>query len=171
MLLDTRSKRRSNRDDFDNYPTSKRNCRPITTKHLPTPSPPPPSTTSKSLKSTPTLIPTPAQDPVRLFFLNHLSNPYPTPSEKEKLCKKAKITRRKLESDLTNWRRRSDWTDIMNTYCGGDKGAMRTMVAAIERGEERDGELLERFGRMRAYLEKRDEQAGEWVHKVSLSRV
>ena len=44
---------------------------------------------------------------------------------------------------------------------------MRTMVAAIERGEERDVELLERFGRMRAYLEKRDEQAGEWVHKVS----
>jgi len=59
----------------------------------------------------------------------------------------------------------------MNTYCGGDKAAMRTMVLAIERGEERDGELLERFGRMRAYLEKRDEQAGEWVIKVSSSRV
>ena len=59
----------------------------------------------------------------------------------------------------------------MNTYCGGDKGAMRTMVAAIERGEERDGELLERFGRMRAYLEKRDEQAGDWVFEVGLVSV
>ena len=54
----------------------------------------------------------------------------------------------------------------MNTYCGGDKGSMRTMVACIERGEERDVELLERFGRMKAYLEKRDEQAGEWVYQV-----
>jgi len=44
---------------------------------------------------------------------------------------------------------------------------MRKMVTAIERGEEKDVELLERFGRMRAYLEKRDEQAGEWVLKVS----
>jgi hypothetical protein len=54
----------------------------------------------------------------------------------------------------------------MNTYCGGDKSAMRTMIACIERGEERDVELLARFGRMKAYLEKRDEQAGEWVYQV-----
>lgn len=54
----------------------------------------------------------------------------------------------------------------MNTYCGGDKGAMKVMVGCIERGEERDVELLERFGRMKAYLEKRDEQAGEWVYQV-----
>jgi hypothetical protein len=40
------------------------------------------------------------------------------------------------------------------------------MIAAIERGEERDGELLGGFGRMKAYLEKRDEQAGEWVYQV-----
>jgi len=58
----------------------------------------------------------------------------------------------------------------MNTYCGGDKGSMRTMIAAIERGEERDVELLERFGRMKAYLEKRDEQAGEWVYQVCLPK-
>jgi hypothetical protein len=54
----------------------------------------------------------------------------------------------------------------MNTYCGGDKGSMRTMISAIERGEERDQDLLARFGRMKAYLEKRDEQAGEWVYQV-----
>jgi len=54
----------------------------------------------------------------------------------------------------------------MNTYCGGDKGSMKTMISAIERGEERDEELLARFGRMKAYLEKRDEQAGEWVYQV-----
>ena len=43
---------------------------------------------------------------------------------------------------------------------------MKVMVGCIERGEERDAELLERFGRMKAYLEKRDEQAGEWVYQV-----
>ena len=162
-------KRRSHDHDSDRYRTSKRSCRPTTTKYLPTPSPPP---STQSLKSSSTITKPshsdqpPAPDPVRQYFLTHLSSPYPTPSEKEKLCKKAKITRRKLESDLTNWRRRSDWTDIMNTYCGGDKSAMRTMISAIERGEERDEELLARFGRMKAYLEKRDEQAGEWVYQV-----
>ena len=160
--------RKRDHDDSDRYRTSKRSCRPTTTKYLPTPSPPLSTKSLKpsSLNSSSTKNNTTAPDPVRQYFLTHLSSPYPTPSEKEKLCKKAKITRRKLESDLTNWRRRSDWTDIMNTYCGGDKSAMRTMVAAIERGEERDVELLARFGRMKAYLEKRDEQAGEWVYQV-----
>jgi len=164
-----RTKRRLLHDDSDRCRTSKRSCRPTTTKYLPTPSPPP---STKSLKPSSTITPhtsttaNPAPDPVRQYFLTHLSSPYPTPTEKEKLCKKAKITRRKLESDLTNWRRRSDWTDIMNTYCGGDKGSMKTMISAIERGEERDEELLARFGRMKAYLEKRDEQAGEWVYQV-----
>jgi len=163
------SKRRSNYDDSDRHRTSKRSCRPTTTKYLPTPSPPP-SSPNKSLKpssnTTTKFAQPPAPDPVRQYFLTHLSSPYPTPTEKEKLCKKAKITRRKLESDLTNWRRRSDWTDIMNTYCGGDKGSMKTMISVIECGEERDVELLARFGRMKAYLEKRDEQAGEWVYQV-----
>lgn len=56
----------------------------------------------------------------------------------------------------------------MNVYCGGDKGAMKSMIEAIQRGEEEDEELLERFGKMRAYLEKRDEQAGDWVFEVGL---
>jgi hypothetical protein len=42
------------------------------------------------------------------------------------------------------------------------------MIDAIERGEERDEGLLERFGRMKMYLEKKDEQAGEWVLQVCL---
>lgn len=54
----------------------------------------------------------------------------------------------------------------MNVYCGGDKGAMKSMIETIQRGEEEDEELLERFGKMRAYLEKRDEQAGDWVFEV-----
>jgi len=49
---------------------------------------------------------------------------------------------------------------------GGDKGAMGRMVRALEKGEERDEELVRRFEGMRAYLEKRDEQAGEWVLQV-----
>ena len=59
----------------------------------------------------------------------------------------------------------------MNTYCGGDKGAMKSMIECIQKGEEEDEELLERFGKMRAYLEKRDEQAGDWVFEVSLVSV
>jgi len=55
---------------------------------------------------------------------------------------------------------------MMNTFCGGDKGAMGRMVSALEKGEERDEELVRRFEGMRAYLEKRDEQAGEWVLQV-----
>jgi len=59
----------------------------------------------------------------------------------------------------------------MNVYCGGDKGAMKSMIETIQRGEEEDEELLERFGKMRAYLEKRDEQAGDWVFEVGLVSV
>lgn len=183
LMKAERAMKRSGRDEtHEHHRTAKRTCRPPTTKYHPSPSPtpslsPPPlrrsksTTTAKSLtslKST-TKPPPPSQpshDPVRQFFLTHLSNPYPSPTEKTTLCKAANITRRKLESDLTNWRRRSDWTDMMNTYCGGDKGAMGRMIDAIERGEERDEGLLERFGRMKMYLEKKDEQAGEWVLQV-----
>lgn len=108
-------------------------------------------------------------DPVRKYFIDNISNPYPSPSEKDRLCKVAKISRRKLESDLTNWRRRSEWTEIMNTYCNGDKGLMQRMIEDVESGKDVGDEIRGRYDRMRAYLEKRDEQAGEWVAEVRTS--
>lgn len=106
-------------------------------------------------------------DPIRQFFIDNIANPYPTASQKDTLCKTANITRKKLESDLTNWRRRSEWTDIMNTYCRGNKELMRHLIEDIESGKDVGEEVMERYERMKGYLEKRDEQAGEWVFQVS----
>lgn len=107
-------------------------------------------------------------DPVRQFFIDNIANPYPSASQKDALCLAASITRKKLESDLTNWRRRSEWTDIMNTYCSGNKTLMQKMIEDLESGRVDVGEEIRgRYERMKGYLEKRDEQAGEWVFQVS----
>ena len=55
----------------------------------------------------------------------------------------------------------------MNTYCGGDKGLMKRMIEDIESGKAVGEEVMERYERMRGYLEKKDEQPGEWVYEVS----
>ena len=55
----------------------------------------------------------------------------------------------------------------MNLYCHGDKGLMKRLVEDIESGVEVDEEIKERYGRMKGYLEKKDEQPGDWVYEVS----
>ena len=115
-------------------------------------------------------IPPPNLDALRLWFLAHLSNPYPTSSEKESLATSAGIPRAKIDSDMTNWRRRAGWTDIKDRWAGGDKARMRRLIEGVEHGEEARGEVREEVERMKGYLERREgEKVGEWVHEVSRS--
>lgn len=112
--------------------------------------------------------PTPT-DHLRLWFLQNLSNPYPTPYEKEALATAAGCPRSKVDSDLTNWRRRAGWTDIKDRWVNGDKAKMKRLIEDVEGGHERRGEVVEEVERMRGYLERREEErVGDWVHEVGL---
>ncbi|WVW84417.1 hypothetical protein I302_106451 [Kwoniella bestiolae CBS 10118] len=105
---------------------------------------------------------------VRLWFLNHLSRPYPTLSQKETLATKAGITRNKVDSDLTNFRRRAGWTDLMNRFCGGDRDKMKRLVERVENGKETREEVLKSVQRMKDYLGRREEKrVGDWIREVT----
>ncbi|OCF30973.1 hypothetical protein I316_07380 [Kwoniella heveanensis BCC8398] len=112
---------------------------------------------------------------IRLWFLDNISYPYPTVSMKEHLASKAGITRAKVDSDLTNFRRRAGWTEIMNEWCGGDRNKMRKLIERVESGkEDEDEELVRRVQAVKEYLtRKEEERVGDWVREdvwpVSLS--
>nr|ACZ51520.1 Sxi1 [Kwoniella heveanensis] len=112
---------------------------------------------------------------IRLWFLDNISYPYPTVSMKEHLASKAGITRAKVDSDLTNFRRRAGWTEIMNEWCGGDRNKMRKLIERVESGQEdEDEELVRRVQAVKEYLtRKEEERVGDWVREdvwlVSLS--
>ncbi|OCF62260.1 hypothetical protein L486_01928 [Kwoniella mangroviensis CBS 10435] len=144
-----------------------------------------PSVSSPSIPITRAPSPTPSEEPstpprkeenqkeanhsvVRLWFLNHLSRPYPTLSQKETLATKAGITRNKVDSDLTNFRRRAGWTDLMNRFCGGDRDKMKRLIERVESGREQREEVLKSVQRMKDYLgRKEEERVGDWVKEVT----
>lgn len=114
---------------------------------------------------------TPA-DHLRLWFLNHLANPYPTPSEKDQLSRLTGIARNKIDSDMTNWRRRAGWTDIKEKWARGSKAEMVALIERVEMGEEKRKAVNEAVEKMKAYLERREEYGvGSWVHQVRLFSV
>lgn len=106
---------------------------------------------------------------VRLWFLNNLAYPYPTTQQKDSLAKYAGMQRSKIDSDLTNYRRRAGWTDIMNVWCGGDRNAMKKLMEKVERGKEQRKEILDAVQRCKDYLTmKENNRVGDWVKEVSV---
>ena len=109
-----------------------------------------------------------SNDALRLWFLQNLSNPYPTNFQKESFATTSCVPQSKISSDLTNWRRRAGWTDIKDKWAEGDKGKMRVLIEEFEAGIERREEVIQEIERMKGYLERReDERVGAWVHEVS----
>ena len=107
-------------------------------------------------------------DHLRLWFLQHLAYPYPTPNEKDSLISLTNSTRSKIDSDLTNWRRRAGWTDIKDKFAQKSKDRMRTLIERVESGKECRKDVLDAVEGMKAYLERRrEEKVGDWVHEVS----
>ncbi|WWC62321.1 uncharacterized protein I303_104917 [Kwoniella dejecticola CBS 10117] len=105
---------------------------------------------------------------IRTWFLQNLSKPYPTASQKEYLSKKAGITVKKVDSDLTNFRRRSGWTDLMQKFAGGDRDKMKKMIERVAAGKEEREEVLERVEGIKDYLGKREEErVGDWVREIT----
>ena len=68
---------------------------------------------------------------------------------------------------MTNWRRRAGWTDIKDHFAGGDKDAVAGVIEMVEDGQEKRKEVREAVERMKAYLERREEErVGDWVKEV-----
>ncbi|RXK36622.1 hypothetical protein M231_06085 [Tremella mesenterica] len=106
----------------------------------------------------------PPTDPIRTWFISHLASPYPTPLEKVELASSANITTNKLDSDLVNWRRRSGWANVRDKYCGGNKHRTKRLIEDVLSGKERRKEILRDVEKVRAYLERREEErVGDWV--------
>ena len=107
-------------------------------------------------------------DHLRLWFLEHLASPYPTPNEKDDLSNLTGFARTKIDSDLTNWRRRAGWTELKDTYARGSRKDMQALMERVESGTEQTMAVLDAVEKMRAYLERREEEkVGEWVKEVS----
>lgn len=132
---------------------SKRACR-SSTRHPPRPrTPPPPPPSSNPLPTHASTTHDPRSLPLRHWFLSNLAFPYPTPSEKDSIASECGITRAKVDSDMTNWRRRSGWTDMMVRFSGGDREVMREMIEYLEStGRERVGGVEGAVDGVRRYL-------------------
>lgn len=133
----------------------------------PSSSPPPPYQTTLPRSPSPAAQPRPS-DPLRHWFLTHLSAPFASPTDKSTLEALTGLTRKSIEEHLTNWRRRSRWTELMHLYGGGSREGMKALIEGVERGEETRADVLERVEGVRAYVEERArERLGDWVKEVS----
>ncbi|WVQ80603.1 hypothetical protein IAT38_002708 [Cryptococcus sp. DSM 104549] len=133
----------------DDYPTP-----PSSTLSISTPLP---SGTSGISRATPSKA-EPDHTLVRLWFLQNLSYPYPTNAQKDKLASAAGIARSKVDSDLTNYRRRAGWTAILNEWCSGDRDAMRRLIDKVEAGKEKRQEVLDAVQGCKDYLTMKEEK-------------
>lgn len=112
-----------------------------------------------------------ATDYIREWFLQHLANPYPSAVEKDSLSELSGIPRSKIDSDMTNWRRRAGWTDIKDSWANSSRDAMRVLIEKVESGQEKRKGVREAVEKMKAYLERREEErVGDWVKEVSDER-
>ncbi|WVQ72905.1 hypothetical protein IAR50_002467 [Cryptococcus sp. DSM 104548] len=164
-LMVSEHSRKRRHDDHD--PRPKRYCRrsserpatPLECDPLPAPKPP------KSSRPPP---PPGDHSVVRLWFLNNLSYPYPTSSQKETLAAAAGIARSKVDSDLTNFRRRAGWTNILNKWADGNREKMRRLMERVASGEEKRQEVLKAVEKCEDYLtEKETKRVGDWVNEIA----
>ena len=131
-------------------------------------SPSPPNQAPSSLDTEPV---DPA-DHLRLWFLDHLSDPYPSAEEKDALAILTGLPRNKIDSDMTNWRRRAGWTEVKDKFARGDKHRMKQLIERVDEGREQRQEVCEAVERIKVYLERREEESvGDWVHDVSRSSI
>ncbi|TYJ57419.1 hypothetical protein B9479_001959 [Cryptococcus floricola] len=159
LISHTSNKRRH--EDHD--PRPKRSCHRTSE---------PPAT---SFKCDPNPVPTSKPPPpggdhsvVRLWFLNNLAYPYPTASQKEKLAVAAGIARGKVDSDLTNFRRRAGWTDILNKWADGNREKMRKLMDRVASGKEKRQEVLMAVEKCQDYLTEREtKRVGDWVNEIA----
>jgi hypothetical protein len=118
-------------------------------------------------------ISTPQHDPYRLWFLNHLSYPYPTPKDcKLLLAQVPSETINQLRTWFTNTRRRSKWSDMYKKYTDCNASKMNKLVEAIAAPSEQAASPLfdiETLEEARADLEAVKEYFGRSEERKKVS--
>ena len=124
--------------------------------------------------------PTTSSLPVlRRWFYHHLASPFPTPSHKLAISQLLGISKKTVEGDMTNWRRRSGFTAICKRFASNDIELMRIIIERIiighpfplpgHAGQREVDEVREAVDRVRRYARGEDEPAGGWLAAVSSS--
>jgi len=74
--------------------------------------------------------------PLRHWFLDHFSNPYPSIPEKEELMRQyPKHSKQQIDTWFTNIRRRSGWQELKKKYTNGTQEDFEKLIKATEREE------------------------------------
>ncbi|KAK4685051.1 hypothetical protein P7C73_g5109, partial [Tremellales sp. Uapishka_1] len=105
---------------------------------------------------------------IRDWMLRNLSCPYISPDERLSLAKVADVTPNKLDSSLTNLRRRSKYLDIKDKWARGDVERMRTLIRNYEKGKEKRPECIADIEKCKDYLSGRENtKVSGWVAAVT----
>ncbi|KAG9018226.1 hypothetical protein FRB90_011861 [Tulasnella sp. 427] len=69
--------------------------------------------------------------PCRDFFFEHISDPYPTPAQKQDIVTRSGIPINSVNQWFTNTRRRSGWMDIMKGYANNRKDETKRLIEGV----------------------------------------
>lgn len=85
----------------------------------------------------PTELPLHSFEPYRLYFLSHLSHPYPDSKTKDLLRSQIPDqTNKQLNNWFVNTRRRSQWSEVFKRFGGGTQKGMKALLESVDKGGE-----------------------------------
>ncbi|GAA5927363.1 homeobox domain-containing protein [Sporobolomyces koalae] len=93
--------------------------------------------------------------PLRTWFLDHFTHPYPDATEKATLLEGYPThTKQQIDTWFTNMRRRSGWQDLKRRYTNGTVADLVNLVNATERGPQnsREEEAKVKIDQIKHYL-------------------
>ncbi|WWD18278.1 hypothetical protein CI109_102728 [Kwoniella shandongensis] len=94
--------------------------------------------------------------PLRQWFLDHFTSPYPNKAERDRLALETGMETKNVMTNLTNFRGRSGWSDLLKNHCGNDKSKLPLLMKRIENGQEKRKNVLDDVQRVREWLSRKE---------------
>ncbi|GMK53646.1 hypothetical protein CspeluHIS016_0102320 [Cutaneotrichosporon spelunceum] len=85
---------------------------------------------------------------LKTWFVTNLANPYPSQSLRRHFAAKLGVPVRNVDTQFTNWRRRTGWSHIKKAWGGDTKEGMSALLAQYASGEESRLEVCAAIRRM-----------------------
>ncbi|BEJ13851.1 hypothetical protein CspHIS471_0310250 [Cutaneotrichosporon sp. HIS471] len=101
---------------------------------------------------------------LKAWFMTNLAHPYPSLSLRRHFAAKLGVPIRNIDTQFTNWRRRTGWSHVKKAWAGNTREGMSALLSRYESGEEFRPEVCAAISRMTRYLE--EDIAGSWVAKI-----